>query len=147
MNGNCNNPSQYVQGIIRKEANGPYSAPQGSWPPQSAPQLRPPALLPSQVQAVASPMQAPPPAPMVTLPVVSPPHAVPSWVTAAIALRMNRSALFRAVAASIPAEAMATLSKLPSSFQPACVLSMLVSAEHWNSPEQYISWFVQRSLS
>ena len=147
VNGNCNNPSQYVQGIIRKEVNGPYSGPSGSWPPQSTPQLRPPTLLPSQVQAVPTPMQAPAPAPVATLPVVSQPQAVPHWVTAAVALHMNRSALFRAVAACIPADAMATLSKLPSSFQTACVLSMLVSSDHYSKPEQYISWFVQRSLA
>ena len=147
MNGNCNNPSQYVQGIIRKEMGGPYSAASmPSWQPQSGPQARPPAMFPSLLQTVASPLHAPAAGMQVSRPAAADPAQTPQWVTAAIALHMQRSALFRAVAAHIPAEAMACLSSLPSSFQTACILSMLVSPDHWTKPDQYIAWFVQRSM-
>jgi hypothetical protein len=36
---------------------------------------------------------------------------------------------------------MAAIGKFPSSFQTACVLSMLVAKNHYDNPEQYMTWF------
>lgn len=142
--GNCNNPSPYLMGILRKEQEGnPYARAPGSVSRPAAPVMSGPPLA---VQMAASPMHAATPR-MPAAPSVTAEHkAPPIWVTSALNVHHSRTALMRAVAAHVPAAALDAISSLPSSFQVACVLTMLLSPNSWMQPEAYMKWFAGQCL-
>ena len=149
MSGNCHNPSQYVQGIVRKElSTGPYPppavqrvynnerlqarAPYHYWSPDSQRLSRERRLAserPLFYDAERTPKEP------------------PQWVTEAMEQHMNGAAVLQTVAAHISPDSLQSLSSLPSSMQIACALSMLVSVENWSRPEHYIARFVAQSVA
>lgn len=142
--GNITNPSPYVMGIIRREMEGnPYGRSGGAPVRPPAPMMQGPPLA---VQLAASPMHAAAPAAPAAPAQPTLDKTPPIWVTSALAVHHSRTALMRAVASQVPAAAMAAISSLPSSFQMACVIGLLISPNHWSQPEAYMKWFAGQCL-
>ncbi|HSG19985.1 MAG TPA: hypothetical protein VLA31_04375 [Burkholderiaceae bacterium] len=142
--GTINNPSPYVGGIIRREAeSNPYGT---AGRTSSAMQLPGPSMHgpPISPQAVASPMHG------AHRPQMQPPPCIPvagalppAWVTAALKVHGSRSSMFRVVASNVPSAGFEAISSLPSTFQTACILSMLLAPQNYSNAEAYMKWFAE----
>lgn len=149
MAGNLRDPCSYICGILRKEAEGgPFGRQPPAWHQKPAQQQGPPLLTAQALQMVASPQHSAVSAssPAHVAPAAAP-EVQPPWVVKALSMYSNRGALFRSLGGALSSQAMEALSRMPSAFQQACVLSMLISAQNYRDPDQFVSWFSSQVLA
>ena len=143
------NPSAYTQGVIRREMNGtPYGCRPGqpqhtAWQPQPLGMQQAPAGPQKPGNFVAGTPSAA--AVMQTIP--TPLRAAesaperPPWVTQAWGVHLRQAALFRVVAANVPAEAMEAIADLPGPWQLVCVQVLLLTRGNYSNPVVFMKTF------
>jgi len=143
------NPSAYAQGIIRREAAGPY---QGQGPPANHVQWQnPTATSPSSAtpagqagatsSAAGSGSVAGSVLSIQTRGSLAPAAGRPEWIDQAWACHQRAPALFRIVQAHVPREALASIEILPGHLQMVCLQLLLLNQGNYSNPVVFMAAF------
>ena len=136
------NPSAYIMGILRREAEGPYGRDRALVPGQACGAMAPwlPRPLMEGPQLVSAPLLRGIASPQSNESSRST-QARPDWVLNAWAVRQRPAALFRVLSKAL-GDTVGPLIKLPDQVQMSCCMYLLMIREAQADPAKFINDFV-----